>query len=357
MMSRWRLTICVGILLPACAMLAGCVSRADLPRMRLGSLPFPGMLSLYEAADPDDLGVHCAGSTFSRFGKPGERERGTLYTRHAGFLDLSHVRESIDWVAYFEPRLQAALDEAKRESKPQASFSLDFCQAHIEVTVRSATEWPGVQPGDGAAVQSEVVIRGAQRLCVMVTTWHEIATWYGHQTVPGVPEHWSAFTWDDTTAHVLGAMVGAKAIRDHGRVWDQAVTHALEEELRAMGVVTRKEQERAAELVRDRWWKGWLPVRRDLDTGLSTGFKVPWLVPEFGTEAAVLEVPSLADIYGHDLRGLISVRITPSRGMMGKLYGSASSATVLEGEAGLLDAVERVRDSMREEFGEGFDQP
>lgn len=348
---------CLWVVLYACAMLGGCAAHADMPRMRLGSLPFPGMLSLYEAADPDDLGVHCAGSTLTRLGGTGERQRGTLYTRRAGFLDLSHVRESIDWIAYFDHRFRDAIEQAERDGQREATISFAFCQADIDVTVLAAAAWPGVEPAEREDVQAELLVRSAQRLCVIVTTWHEIATWHGYQTVPGVPEHWSAFTWDDTTAHVLGATIGARAIRDPGRPWDQAVTFALDEELRALGVVSRKEQERAADCVRDRWWKGWLPVRRDLDTGLATGFKVPWLVPEFGTEAAVLEVPTLEDVRGHDLRGVISVRITPSRGMMRKLYGSVGAPATLEGEAGLLDAVERVRESMREEFGEGFDQP
>lgn len=325
--------------------------------MRLGSLPFPGMLSLYEAADPDDLGVHCAGSTLAKIGRPGERERGTLYTRHAGFLDLSHVREAIDWIAYFDRQLRSAIDAAARDNLDEGSFSFEFCQARIEVTVVAAAAWPDVQPDELDLVSNEALLRASQRLCVMVTAWHEIATWYGYQTVPGVPEHWSAFTWDDSTAHVFGAVVGARAIRDRSHTWDQAVTIALDEELRLLGVVPRHEQERAGALVRNRWWKGWSPVRRDLDIGLASGVKTPWLVTEFGSETALLHLPTLADVHGHDLRGVIAVRITPSRGMMRKLYGPGSSATALEGEAGLLDAVERVRESMRKEFGEGFDRP
>ena len=88
--------VCGAVLGAACA--GGCASSAGAPRMRLGSLPFPGVFSLYEEANPDDMGVHCAGTTLARIGQKGERERGTLYTRRAGFIDVSHMRESIDWV-------------------------------------------------------------------------------------------------------------------------------------------------------------------------------------------------------------------------------------------------------------------
>lgn len=347
----------VPLALAAVMCVPGCAADAGTPRMRLGSLPFPGMLSLYEAADPCDLGMHCSGSPLARIGRPGERERGTLYSRKAGFIDLSHVRESIDWVAYLHCRVRAAFEDAEREGRESSRFTFDFCEARFEITTSRLSSWPGAERAETAALIDDASLRAAQRLCVLVTTWHEIATWYGHQTVPGVPEHWSAFTWDDTTAHVLGARIGAAALRNNSLPWDEAVTAALDLSLRECGVVSKQEQNQAAELVHNRWWKGWSPVRRDLDTGLASNFKVPWLVEEFGNDAAVLELPSLDDVLGLDLREAVRVRIVPARWIMRRLMCSDNPPEVLLGEAGLLDAVERTRDSMRKSLGDGFDQP
>jgi len=338
--------------------MSGCASDGA-PRTRIGSLPFPGMLSLYEAADPDDLGVHRSGPTIIRLGVPGERERGTLYTRRAGFLDLCHLRESIDWTRYFYVRVAEALREMDRGEPPPWSFALRCFQSDIEIQILRPTWWADLPASERSDLREELSLRAAERLAVGITTWHEIATWFGYQTVPGVPEHWSAFTWDDTASHIIGANVGGRVLRDGAEHWDCAVTVALAAHLQELEVVSTQEHARATAIVRDRWWKGWSPVHRDLDVGLAEGFKIPWIVEDLGHNAAVLSLPTLDDVRGRDLRGMIVLRITPSRGMMRRIMGSdhASPPRSLDGESGLLEAVERVRTSMRKEFGEGFDQP
>ena len=330
---------------------SGCSATAGVPRLRVGSLPFPGIFSLYEAADAGDLGVHCSGEPLARIGLAREREHGTLYTRRAGFIDLSHVRESIDWVTFFHTRICSALHEAEAAEFASSSFSLEFCEGHFEITVSRPDSWKTLPPESRSLLADELAIRAAQRLAIIATTWHEIATWYGHQTLPVIPEHGSAFTWDDSTAHVVGALVGGKVLRARESDWDRAVTVALDTELSILAVVSKADHDRAAEMVRDRWWKGWVAIRRDLDVGLSTSFKVPWLVAEFGTDAAMLELPTLADVFGYDLRAVITLSIMPSERIMRKLSSQQSVPHPIEGEQGLLDAVERVRASMREEFG------
>jgi hypothetical protein len=354
-----RVPMCLALTAALTLVLAGCSAPAGGPRMRIGSLPFPGIVSLYEAADPDDLGVHRSGSGVIRFGTPSERQRGTLYTRCAGFLDLCHLRESIDWTRFMHRRIAEALREMERGEPPPRSFALRCFDADIKIEVHRPAWWTELASGEREDLIEELSLRAAERLAVCIVTWHEIATWYGYQTVPGVPEHWSAFTWDDTAAHIIGANIGGRVLRDRADDWDLAVTDALDSRLKELEVVSREEQARAIQLVRDRWWKGWSPIRRDLDVGLGRRFKVPWIVEELGTNAAVLSLPTLDDVHRRDLRGMIRLRITPSRGMMRKIMGSedADPPRSLEGEAGLLEAVERVRASMRDEFGEGFDQP
>lgn len=345
------------VLLTMAASMCGCTADAGAPRLRIGSLPFPGIFSFYHAADPDDLGVHCAGSPLARIGIVGERESGTLYTRHAGFVDLSHVRESIDWVQYFNQRIRAAIADSEHNGRSAPSFGFEFCEARFEFVVYRPEFWDDLAPVERQWLESELSIRAAQRLSIVVTTWHEIATWFGHQTLPGIPEFGSAFTWDDPTAHVVGAIVGGEALRDRDADWDQSATNALDRMLHKLGVVSPKEQDAAAEMVRDRWWKGWVAIRRDLDVGLTASVKIPWLVDEFGDSATVLEVPTLDHVGRYDLRGVISFTIVPADRIMRKLWVDQSEPHPLEGEQGLLDAVERVRASMREEFGEGFDRP
>ena len=211
------------------------------------------------------------------------------------------------------------------------------------------------------ALIEEASIRLAQRMSVAVTTWHEIATWYGHQTIPGISERGSSFTWDDGTAHIVGAVIGASALRRNESDWDYAVTHAIDDELWDLQVLPKKDQRHAASVAAQRWSKGGVAIRRDLEVGLRDSRKTGWLIEELGSDPVAIELPGLADVFGKDCSGLVEVRLTPSGSIRRKLWrglaeGGAGPETLL-GEADLLLAVEQVRAEMGKKWGEGFDRP
>jgi hypothetical protein len=324
--------------------------------MRFGSLPFPGVFSLYEAADPADLGEHCSGSTLARFGRPGEQERGTLYTRRAGFIDLCHVRETIDWTRFLHRRIHPALQAMDQGSADEARSQFTYHDAKFEISVCMPDNWLALPIAERHRIIDEISIVFAQRLSVAITTWHEIVTWYGHQTVPGVSERGSAFTWDDTTSHVVGAWVGGLALRDKSHRWDRAVTLALNDYLQELEVTNRVELREAEQLVRDRWWKGPYAIRRDLDTGLAQSFKQPWLPPDRSGPALALATPDPEIAGPIDWADMVTLTITPPAWIMRKLWLEQSPPHPIEGEAGLAEAVERVRLDMGRELGPGFDR-
>lgn len=343
-------------LLAVCA--TGCTSSPGTPRTRIGSLPFPGLFSLYAVADPENLGVHCAGPPLLRLGSAWEKERGTLYTRRAGFIDLSHARDAADWVHYLHGRNLHALRAIENEGHSTVSYQFDDCNARITITVSPPEWWGAICPETRGQLIQESAICSAQRLAVVVTTWHEAATWLGYQTIPGISEAGSAFTWDDGAAHIVGALVGGRALRNMECGWDHAVTRELDAALAELEVVNRREFAEAARSVRDRWWKDGVAIRRDFDVGLAGTGKTPWLVGEFGTEPGELSLPDLGCINGHDLSAMFHVRIEPAKWMMRRLMEhAADEGAVIDGEHGVLAAVELVRVQMRAKFGEGFDRP
>src|SRR5687768_2411742 len=69
------------------------------PRGRLGALPYPGMTTLYATADPENLGRHRYGG-LPRLFERDEASRGIIYTARGGFLDVAHVRITVDRVRY-----------------------------------------------------------------------------------------------------------------------------------------------------------------------------------------------------------------------------------------------------------------
>ncbi len=272
-----RLGVVRGLLWPvgvgfSCGLL-GCSSGPATPRMRLGSIPFPGPFTLYSVADPNALGTHRYEGWMDRHDGPNEVDRGILYTRRAGFLDLSHVRESMDIVKYAHDRILEQFAGGKG-----GVFHVDWADTRYDICVKVPDWWAQISEADRAEVSREAAIRQAQRLAVVVGSWHELGTWYGQMTIPPFSEKASAFTWDDAGSHIVAAIVAGNALRDSGTPWNAAVTKALADELAALGVADIDFESRAVEQVHGRWWWGGTAIRRDLDTGLASNIKVPWLV-------------------------------------------------------------------------------
>lgn len=349
-----------GLLWPVAAgfscTLLGCSSGPATPRMRLGSIPFPGPFTLYSVADPAALGGHRYESWFDAHDGPSEVNRGILYTRRAGFLDLSHIRESMDIVKYAHDRIAEHFATGK-----SGLFRLDWADTRYDIRVQIPEWWAQLSEQDRADISREAAIRQAQRFCIVVGSWHELGTWYGQMTVPPFSEKPSAFTWDDPASHVVAAIVAGKALRDAATPWNAAVTKALNDELAELGVVDIDCESKAVEHVHGRWWWGGTAIRRDLDTGLATNIKTPWLITGLDCCAtdstAGLALPEMGAIAGRDLKDFFEIRIIPEQWLMRKALGCDSCPEALRTEREVVDAIERLRLEVKQEFGPEADQP
>lgn len=280
-----------------------------LPRKRLGCLPFPGPFTIYTAADPADLGVHSySGKTAP--GETAEVERGIVYTRRAGFLDICHVRITADFVAYIHARLRHAIDR---------EWSCLRFNAHepsiYTVRLTYPEGWSNMPAPDRDALANELAIRTAQRLANTVMTWHEIATWYGYKSSVVVPEDGSAFTHEDSASHALGALVGGAALRSD-EPFDHAVTRLLDAALARLDVTDVETQHAAIDAVEGEWWSSGRPLVRHTDVGLADGAVTPWTLdhPELGPGAegaVVFDLPRIDYVLGVDCLGFARVSIEP----------------------------------------------
>lgn len=339
-----------------CCAMGGCASGPQTPRMRLGSIPFPGPFTLYSVADPHALGSHRYEGWMDRHDGPNELDRGILYTRRAGFLDLSHMRESMDIVKYAHDRILERLANGKG-----GLFHVEWADTRYDVCVKIPAWWDQTTEADRAEISREAAIRQAQRLTIVIGSWHELGTWYGQMTVPPFSEKPSAFTWDDPASHVVAAIVAGNALRDTGTPWNAAATKALADQLAALEVADIDYESRAVEQVHGRWWWGGTAIRRDLDTGLANNIKMPWLVT--GLEGSMpqgeigLPLPVLGTVAGRELRDLFEVQVVPERWLMRKALGCESCPAALVSEQEVVDAIERVRAEVKKEFGPEADQP
>lgn len=286
-----------------------------VPRARLGAVPCPGGYTLFKITDPTRLGEHTyANDTLA--GRS-EKARGIVYTRHGGFIDIAHVRKVADWTAYHRPRFSHALGRGwgcvVLSSKERSVY---------RIRLNYPSDWASMEPEARRRLIDALSIRLAQRLAITQTHWHEIATWFGYSAT-FLPEKASAFTYDDTTSHILGARVAGMAMRDTQRHYNDAMTWHLDAEMRRLGAVSQAMTRRAVRMVEGDWWRGGRVVRRQVDIGLDDGAVDPWIVPGFpdGRTAAgfAFEIPSLADVAGRDLSGCLHIEIDPKISAWGRM--------------------------------------
>lgn len=273
----------------ACALLAaaGVVVAAPLdasvaryaPSGRFGTLPTPhtgpGMRN--SVVDPADIGTH-------GYQVHQAESLGILYTCRAGFVDLDHVRDAADWTAYLRPRfLDALLHDRGGVHFPGKDRDVVFDVRLAPLDEADKARWAG-------PIATEL----ARRHAYLLLTWHEVLTWFGYRTVFLFPEKVSAFSYEDTTSHLVGVEAGAAALASDAP-WNAAVDQALAGQFAALGAVPRDGTWAAFASVEGRWFdprSAWpsnaFVKRRDLDLGFDGQGMRPWLAPGVpGCESAV----------------------------------------------------------------------
>lgn len=239
-----------------------------LPRDRTGCLPFPGLFTLYAEADPARLGDH----HYARGAPSGvaEEERGIFYTAKAGFLDLAHVRNTIDWTRYCVAQFAAAL---ARHDTTLTFNGTNGSLVHVTLSYPD----DGIHADDRHREQFDLALRLGERTAYVLLNWHEAASWFGDHTFL-FDESPSAFTWDDVMSHVIGVRVAELALCSDGWTFDRAVTFYLDQQVRSLGAVGPSQTRQAVDAVDGTFWAHGRPLRRQTDTGFETGAVTPWLV-------------------------------------------------------------------------------
>ena len=315
------------------------------------------MFTLFDLAAPEELGIH-------QFQDPGllgestEKSRGIIYTQKAGFLDLAHVRLAIDWSHYFQEQVQQAMLNFDTHI---TLSGMDATRYHLKFNYPA--QWRAVTPIQKAALINELSLRTGQRLAYTVLTWHEIITWFGYRSTVVIPEGPSAFTYDDMISHVIGLRVAETAARLPSHLtWDQAVTKALDEELRYLGAQSPEETMTAIESVEGVWWHDGAVLRRQIETGLDVGSLRPWLIEDAGrgqiTASTTLAIPSMDQIGGMDFGDLVEIElesdITEYDDILSVL---PTKMTRVKPDRDFVMIVDKIRDEMIDSFGADVGHP
>ena len=251
--------------------------------------------------DPEHLGAHGYRHSWSE-------KNGIVYTCKAGHIDISHLRKSADWTAFFI----AKTFEHLKKNETEFSFKLKECSRYF-VQLTYPEYWKYLLQKEKEHIAHDISIRLGQYFAYTAITWHEILTWFGFKAIGLYPEFPSAFSWEDTFSNLLGTHIAVLALQDVEHPYNEAVTLAIDRELEKLNVQPKHTAIRAAEKVRGLWFSGDFLFlvdikRRNFDIGLDDGFVTPWIVPSLGecegAEAQPYPVPNpdLLSEYGFSMK-------------------------------------------------------
>jgi hypothetical protein len=233
---------------------------------------------------------------------------GIIYTRHGGFIDTAHVRDTADMTFYLFSRILPHLGEP-------IQFSLSEELARRDIVVRAFTA-PS-DPAERYALAAWI----AAHVAFQVATWHEIAQWYGFQSVPGFSEGISAFSPEDLYSNLLGARLSTTLLLSgHGvsrSEYGTAMQTLLPDALAMLGAVPASQSRAAFDKVDGTWWdsrrrvpKKYLVLLRNYDT---SNVRKPAQLPGETAYSMTLTLP--ANVHGFELDNLAELRLYPGKSM------------------------------------------
>jgi hypothetical protein len=195
---------------------------------------------------------------------------GLIYSDKGGFIDIGHLRDVADWTAYIYGHIA--------RSNEHALLIIDLGREGGRKSIE-------IELSDDLSANDKIAL--AARVAIDLSTWHEIATWFGASYLPLIPERYSSFSPEDMYSNLLGALIAIEAISDP-RPYEVAMTALLNDKLLELGAVESEEETfQALESVRELWWSSAhaIPSRHVLlkryfgaDEELT-----PWLIDDIST--------------------------------------------------------------------------
>jgi hypothetical protein len=241
------------------------------PRTRFGgyAAAIPGMTFLGK-----DLGSH-------DYYWPFPEKNGIAYTCGGGHIDVVHMRNGIDWTAYL------VAESYKHIMRKDPGFSckmpVDRSRSYIRITYPPG--WDYLSKEDRSDIAEKMALAIGPYLTFTMVSWHEVTTWYGYKSM-GIPvEYDSAFSWEDSFSNLLGTVIATRALQDKKHSYNKAVTLAINEELRTLGIVSSaREARETSKSMKGLWYTGTFVLafdmkKRNFDIGLDDGYVTPTLVP------------------------------------------------------------------------------
>ncbi len=283
-----------------------CALGFDLEVQVLG-IPVP-FYHLDNIIDADTLGHHHYNNgTFSvaiNLLSLNDERNGLLYTHRGGIIDMAHVRDTADNTLYLFSQILPRLGR---------SWQLDLGP---ELALRRISFSAFTRPKD-AAQRYTLAAYLAGNLAFKLAVWHEIAQWYGYQSVPGFSEAVSAFSPEDLYSNLLGARLSTELILQGQAAslasFNRAMSDQLPIALAQFGPESAEKTRQQLSGLDGDWWDSsrrlpdkFLVLKRNYDTSDS---RLPSPVPFERSAPLRLLLP--ARVLGFKLTSLAELQLWP----------------------------------------------
>ena len=290
--------------------------------MRFGSYPTSTLGTNFLGKE---LGMHGYNYRWSE-------KDGIAYACRGGHIDVIHVRIAADWAAYLAAKSFRHL--MRHDSEFSYPFNVESSTYFVQLSYPG--NWESLAEDQRESIARDVSIRLGEYLAYTTTTWHEILTWFGFKCLVFFPEFPSAFSWEDSYSNLLGARIGAEALRDTEHSYDQAVSLLIDREMEKLGIQSAEVARAASEKVKGTWFTGAMLFlvdmrKRNFDIGVDDGYSTPTLVPGIGecegAEPQSYPAPSLDFLsqYGFSMKLEIEPRVWESGKILSVAYADSKT--------------------------------
>jgi len=200
---------------------------------------------------------------------------GMIYTCRGGIIDVSHIREEVDWMAFFIAKIDRHLGEDIVVELPREGAGRRFRLAAVPEEFIARHD------------RKALVVALARWTAYQVSVWHEIAQWYGFAMWDVIPETNSGFSPDDPYANVVGIRLfddlDYEEVLQSEASFGLAMEKAIYATIEDLGPLDRQGSVAAMEATDGLWWDSTVPIphrevvirrERDIDADHE-----PWLIP------------------------------------------------------------------------------
>lgn len=319
-----------------------CAFGYDL-HVRAVGVPIP-VYQIGNVLTLDTLGSHhyndsALGAVKNIVGLSAEKS-GLIYTHRGGFIDIAHVRDTADNTFYIFSRILPKLGQRWRYF-----YSEELGVRRVQLLAFT--------PPSSLSQRYTLAAWLAGHLAFQLAQWHEIAQWYGFQSVPGFSEEISAFSPEDLYSNLLGARLAINVILQGKAETIDAYNAAMDGELRhallQLGVVTGTETERKFRELDGDWWNSkrrvpdkFLVLKRNYNLDHN---RLPTPVSYEKTAPYMLTMPTV--VLGYQLSRLGELQIYPGTSMeslpLPKVFYGPAQFQPLANQAEEADKTQRER--------------